>query len=238
MAKKEVLTDFWVYELLKEANINLHPQGSNIKEIDDALKSASKAGTGKVGFPEYTGVVKDFVLIIENKADVSQHIKRNDKDVICNGVTSVKNYAVNGALFYGKHIAEKTSYKKIIAFGVSGNEKRHKISPIFIDERGGYKELEDVETFTLFNDKNIDEYYTINILKEQTPEEKTTEEILKDAKSLHEDLRNYGSIQDKDKPLIVSGILLALREMEYKGFSIESLTGDEKAICFVCEFLN
>ncbi|OCW71875.1 HsdM family class I SAM-dependent methyltransferase [Elizabethkingia anophelis] len=227
MAKKEVLTDFWVYELLKEANINLHPQGSNIKEIDDALKSASKAGTGKVGFPEYCGVIKDFVLIIENKADVSNHIKRNDKDIICNAVTSVKNYAVNGALFYGKHIAEKTSYKKIIAFGVSGNEKRHKISPIFIDERGGYKELEDVETFTLFNDKNIDEYYTINILKEQTPEEKTTEEILKDAKALHEDLRNYGSIQDKDKPLIVSGILLALREMEYKGFSIESLTGDE-----------
>ncbi|MGI6411376.1 MAG: hypothetical protein ACOX0V_09090 [Bacteroidales bacterium] len=227
MAKKEVLTDFWVYELLKEANINLHPQGSNIKEIDDALKSASKAGTGRVGFPEYCGVVKDFVLIIENKADISQHIKRNDKDLICNSVTSVKNYAVNGALFYGKHIAEKTSYKKIIAYGVSGNEKRHRISPIFIDERGGYKELEDVETFTLFNEKNIDEYYTINILKEQTPEEKTTEEILKDAKTLHEDLRNYGSIQDKDKPLIVSGILLALREMEHKGFSIDSLIGDK-----------
>ena len=227
MAKKEVLTDFWVYELLKEANINLHPQGSNIKEIDDALKSASKAGTGRVGFPEYCGVVKDFVLIIENKADISQHIKRNDKDLICNSVTSVKNYAVNGALFYGLHLSKNTTYKKIIAFGVSGNEKRHKISPIFINERGEYKELEDVETFTLFNEKNIDEYYTINILKEQTPEEKTTEEILKDAKTLHEDLRNYGSIQDKDKPLIVSGILLALREMEHKGFSIDSLIGDK-----------
>ena len=227
MAKKEILTDLWVYELLKEANIDLHPQGSNIKDIDNALKSASKAGTGKVGFPEYSGIVKDFVLIIENKADVSLHIKRNDKDVICNETTSVKNYAVNGALFYGKHLAKNTNYKKFIVFGVSGNEKRHKITPIFIDERGGYKELEDVETFTLFNEKNIDEYYTKNILKEQTPEEKTTEEILKDAKNLHEDLRNYGSIQDKDKPLIVSGILLALREMEHKGFSIESLIGDE-----------
>ncbi|AHM59211.1 restriction enzyme [Flammeovirgaceae bacterium 311] len=227
MAKKEVLTDYWVYELLKEANINLHPQGSNIKEIDDALKSASKAGTGNVGFPEYCGVVKDFVLIIENKADVAQHIRRNEMDVICNEVTSVKNYAVNGALFYGKHLARNTSYKKIIAFGVSGNAKRHIISPIFIDERGGYKELEEVETFTLFNTKNIDQYYTINILKEQTTEEKTTEEILKDAKNLHEDLRNYGSIQDKDKPLIVSGILLALREMEHKGFSIDSLVGDQ-----------
>ncbi|WP_026728861.1 HsdM family class I SAM-dependent methyltransferase [Flavobacterium denitrificans] len=227
MAKKEILTDLWVYELLKEANIDLHPQGSNIKDIDNALKSASKAGTGRVGFPEYSGIVKDFVLIIENKADVSLHIKRNDKSLICNDTISVKNYAVNGALFYGKHLAKNTNYKKLIVFGVSGNEKRHKISPIFIDERGGYKELEDVETFTLFNEKNIEEYYTKNILKEQTPEDKTTEEVLKDAKNLHEDLRNYGSIQDKDKPLIVSGILLALREMEHKGFSIESLIGDE-----------
>lgn len=227
MAKKEVLTDLWVYELLKEANVDLHPQGSNIKDIDNALKTASKAGTGNVGFPEYSGIVKDFVLIIENKADVSFHIKRNDKDVICNETTNVKNYAVNGALFYGKHLAKNTNYKKFIVFGVSGNEKRHKITPIFIDERGGYKELEDVETFALFNEKNIDEYYTKTILKEQTPEDKTTEEILKDAKNLHEDLRNYGSIQDKDKPLIVSGILLALREMEHKGFSIDILIGDE-----------
>ncbi|MTD67653.1 class I SAM-dependent DNA methyltransferase [Flavobacterium sp. LC2016-13] len=227
MAKKEVLTDLWVYELLKEANIDLHPQGSNIRDIDNALKSASKAGTGKVGFPEYCGIVKDFVLIIENKADVSLHLKRNEKEVICNDIASVKNYAVNGALFYGKHLAQNTLYKKFIVFGVSGNEKRHKITPIFIDERGGYKELDDVETFTLFNDKNIEEYYTKNILKEQTPEDKTTEEILRDAKNLHEDLRNYGSIQDKDKPLIVSGILLALREMEHKGFSIDSLIGDE-----------
>lgn len=227
MAKKEILTDLWVYELLKEANIELHPQGSNIKDISEALQSASKAGTGNVGFPEYCGVVKDFVLIIENKADVSQHIKRNKEGVICSEIASVKNYAVNGALFYGKHLAKNTSYKKFIAFGVSGNEKRHKISPVFIDERGNYKELEDVETFMLFNEKNIDEYYTKNILKEQTPEEKTTEEVLKDAKILHEDLRNYGSIQDKDKPLIVSGILLALREMENKGFSIDSLIGDE-----------
>ena len=80
MAKKEVLTDLWVYEMLKEANIDLHPQGSNIKEIDEALKTASKAGSGNVGFPEYSGVVKDFVLIIENKADVSLHEKRNEKE--------------------------------------------------------------------------------------------------------------------------------------------------------------
>lgn len=227
MAKKEVLTDLWVYELLKEADIKLNPQGSNIKEIEEALKTASKSGSGNIGFPEYCGVVKDFVLIIEDKADINQHIKRNSKNLICDKVTSVKDYAVNGGLFYGKHLSQNTSYKKIIAFGVSGNEKKHRITPVFIDERGGYKELDDVETFALFNKKNIEEYYTKNILKEKTPAEKTTEEILKDAKALHEDLRNYGSIQDKDKPLVVSGILLALREMEHKGFNIQSLVGDQ-----------
>ncbi|TID28663.1 restriction endonuclease, partial [Avibacterium paragallinarum] len=99
-------------------------------------------------------------------------------------------------------------------------------TPLFINECGEYKELENLETFTLFSTDNIDEYYFRNILKEPTNEDKTTEEILKDAKQLHEDLRNYGSIQDKDKPLIVSGILLALREIDYKNFSLDNLNGD------------
>lgn len=227
MAKKEIKTDLWVYDLLKDAELDLCPQGSDIAELDKALKTASKAQTGKVGYPEYCGVVKDFVIVIEDKADTANHVKHNDKDLICQNATSVRDFAVNGALHYGIHLAKNTSYKKIIAIGVSGNEKRHKISPLFINERGEYKSLEDVETFTLFNEKNIGEYYTKNILKEQTDGEKTTAEILKDAKELHEDLRNYGSIQDKDKPLIVSGILLALREIEYKNFDIDNLNGDE-----------
>lgn len=74
MAKKEAKTDFWVYGLLKEAGIELEPQGSSIKEVNDALKTASKAGSGKVGFPEFVGTVKDFLLVIENKPEVVKHI--------------------------------------------------------------------------------------------------------------------------------------------------------------------
>lgn len=44
--KKEVKTDLWVYDLLKDAEIELDPQGSSIKEIDDALKTASKKEQG------------------------------------------------------------------------------------------------------------------------------------------------------------------------------------------------
>ena len=63
MAKKEIRTDLWVYDLLKDANIKIDPQGCNIKEIDEALKTASKRGTGNSGYPEYCGIVKGFVIV-------------------------------------------------------------------------------------------------------------------------------------------------------------------------------
>ena len=226
MAKKEVKTDLWVYDLLKQAEITLDAQGSNIKEIDEALKTASKKGTGNVGFPEYVGVVKDYLLVIEDKASLSKHIKLDDKNCISVEVNAVRDYAVNGALFYAKHLAKNTTYKKILAFGVSGDERKHKISPLYVDETEFYRELPEVQSFISFNEDNIDEYYTREILKEDTDTEKETAEILKDAAVLHEDLRNYGNLLDTEKPLIVSGIMLALREAEFKNFSINDLTGD------------
>ena len=225
MAKKEVKTDLWVYDLLKDAEIELDPQGSSIKEIDNALKTASKKGTGHVGFPEYVGVVKDFIIVIEDKPKTDKHVLL-DGSVISLETNAVVNYAMNGALFYAKHLAKNTTYKKIIAIGVSGDKKKHRISPIYVDDTDYYRELPDVESFISFNEKNIDEYYTREILKEDTNTEKELAEILKDAASLHEDLRNYGNLKDIDKPLVVSGILLALNEIEKRSFSIDNLIGD------------
>lgn len=227
MAKKEAKTDLWVYGLLTEVGIELEPQGSSIVEINNALKTASKKGTGNVGFPEFIGVVNDFILVIENKPDLSMHVKLTDKGIISNTSKDVQSYAVNGALFYGQHLAKHTSYKKIIAFGISGNEKKHRISPIYIDETEYYRELQEVDSFVSFTKQNIEKYYVREILKEETDQEKELTDILKDAASLHEDLRNYGNLKDIDKPLVVSGILLALREIEHKNFSIDDLTGDD-----------
>ena len=226
MTKKEIKTDFWVHGLLQEAGLNLTPQGCDIKEVDEALRTASKAQTGNAGYPEYCGVVKDFLLVIEDKASLDKHLAKTEKGLIAQDVKSVRDYAVNGALFYGLHLAANTSYHKVLAFGVSGNEKRHRITPVFINERGDYHELSDVETFISFSESNIDEFYLKEILKEETDVEKTTAEILKDAEKLHNDLRNYGNLTTEQKPLIVSGIMLALREIEYKTFSIDSLVGD------------
>ncbi|MDY5822285.1 MAG: N-6 DNA methylase [Helicobacter sp.] len=230
MARNEVKTDSWVRDLLKVANIPFAEQGGGTKELDEAFKTASKALSGKAGYPDFCAVVKDFVFVFENKADIDKHCKLDSKNCIdLENADSVKNYAVNGAIHYGKHLAKHTNHKKIIAIAVSGNEKRHKITPYFINENGFVtKDLKDLEDFIVFSEDNIEEYYTKEILKEQTNQEKTTEQLLKDAKELHEDLRNYGNLRDTEKPIVVSGILLALEEIKYKNFDLERLNTDKQ----------
>lgn len=229
MAKKEVKTDLWVAAQLDKCKIQFDAQGSGVKEINDALKSASKRGTGNVGYPEYVAVVGDFVIVIEDKADINRQIKLTDTGIIDTSIKAITDYAVNGAYFYAKHIAQNSTFKKVFALGVSGDAKHHRITPLWVDDREGYKELPDVESFISFSAQNIGEYYTRYVLEEATDVEKTTEQILKDAAELHEYLRTYGTLKDQDKPLVVAGILLALDEIEYGGFSIDSLTGDQLA---------
>lgn len=227
MAKKEVKTDLWVAKQLDECRIHFDAQGSNVKEIHDALKSASKRGTGNAGYPEYVAVIGDFVLVIEDKFDTSKQIKLTDSGIIDTSIKSITDYAVNGAYFYSKHIAQNSSFKKVFAVGVSGDAKHHVITPLYVDDREGYKQLPDIESFVWFSAQNINEYYTRYVLEEATDIEKTTEQILKDAEKLHNSLRKDGAVKDQDKPLVVAGILLALDEIEFGGFSIDLLTGDQ-----------
>ena len=224
MAKKEVKTDLWVADQMKKSGVPYTPQGSDVKEIDAALSTASKRGTGKAGYPEFTSVVDDFVIVTEDKADLDKHMKLTETGVVDTDTKAVTDYAVNGAYYYAKHIAKNSSFKKVFALGVSGDEKHHKITPLYVDDRESYKVLPDLESFAVFNESNIQEYYVRHVLEEKTDIEKTTEEILADAAELHEYLRTYGSLKDQDKPLVVSGILLALDD---KFFDVNTLHGDE-----------
>lgn len=181
MAKKEARTDLWVAEQLKECGIKFDPQGSNIKEVNEALKTASKRGTGNEGYPEYVARIGDFLLVIEDKASPDRHARFDDNDVLDTSVKAVINYAVNGAYYYAKHIARNSTFKKVFALGVSGDAKHHRITPLYVDDRDGYMMLDDLDTVVSFTETNVREYYTRNVLGETTDVEKTTEQILKDA---------------------------------------------------------
>lgn len=218
-------TDFFIGGLLSNANIEYTPNGSSIKEIQTALKTASKKGTGRAGFPEFVGRSKEFIIVIEDKPDIDRQALYSDEfgQVLSTEAKAITNYAENGALHYAQQILQKTSFPKIFAFGCSGDEKHHKIRPIFVDKRG-YKLLTEVENFENFSAQNIGKYYREQVLGETPQETLELEDILKKSAELHEALRNYGQLGDSEKPLVVSAILLALRE---ESFSVASLKGDE-----------
>ncbi len=201
--------DLYIYDLLKEAGITAQYQATDIHELQQALAAASKHQTGEQGRPDYIAVVEGYVLVIEDK---------RDQDKLClrdNG----------GALFYARKIIEGSTYKKVFAFGNAGDAKHHTLKPLFVSP-DDVKELDTVETFENFSARNIEKFYRYAVMGETPPEELQHDEIMTKTKELHEQFRNYGGLSDREKPLVVSAILLALQEKKY-GFSLDSLTGDD-----------
>ena len=73
-----------------------------------------KQKAGKAGFPEYTAVVGDFVLVMEDKADRANLCLKEADGTISMTVQATTDYAVNGALHYAQHILQKITYKKFL----------------------------------------------------------------------------------------------------------------------------
>lgn len=227
MAEKEASTDILVSRMLEECGIAYDPQGSNVKQVEKALQSASKHGTGKAGRPDFTAVIGEFLLVIEDKARLDRQIRLTSEGEVDFSMRSITDYAVNGACFYAEKIVQNSGFGKVFALGISGDASKYEITPVFVGKGGECKKLPDVKSLIWFSRQNIGEYYARYVLEEETDSEKTNEKILKDAAELHEYLRAYGALKDQDKPLVVAAILLALDEIKTGGFSLASLTGDQ-----------
>lgn len=215
--------DFYIRDQLKAAQIEADYQESTNLEIKQALKTASKAQSGKAGRPEFVSVIGDYVLVIEDKDDTNKHLLLDEDDYLDLSPNGTQNYAINGAIWYALKIVEQTNFKKVFAVGASGNEKHHTITPYFIDESGEPLPLDNIDGFTNFNEHYIDDYYHYQVLGETPDEELQLEEIIKHAKILHEYLRDFGGLGENEKPLVVSAILLALQD---PSFDIAQLQGD------------
>ena len=221
--RAEKYTDHIVYGLMTSAGLSPEPEKTQIREVQNALKTASKRMTGKTGKPEFIAMSGNYLIIVEDKADTKYQANyMTDKnDTLLMDTSSVEDYAENGALHYAQHITCYTSFKKVFAFGCSGTEKEQlRIRPIFVTDKS-YKVMPTVRDFNDFTHENIDTYYRTKVLGNKSERAAELEEILSRAKQLHEDLRNYGSLSEQDKPVIVSGILLALCNSH---FSTEQLT--------------
>lgn len=85
-------------------------------------------------------------------------------------------------MHYAQHIINNTNFKRIFAFGCSGDEKHHIIRPIYVD-KNDYTLLDEVENFENFNEENIEQYYKEIVLNEIPSEVIEIEEVLKNLKN-------------------------------------------------------
>lgn len=93
----EKKTDILIARLLREAGIDAEPNSSRIKEVQEALATSSKRGTGKQGFPEFTAQVGEFIIVIEDKAENERRAKyiSPGSEVLLMDNSSIVNYAEN-----------------------------------------------------------------------------------------------------------------------------------------------
>lgn len=217
-------TDQFVRRELEKWGVRYEEQGSSNPEIKKALKGASKTGHGE-GKPEFILFSKDHLMVIEDKLSFDRLVKHHPNepsglDLEMGKNAAISNFAVNGAVHYATNIVKKTnSFKEVIAIGVVGDAQSHTIQPYFViasNDEVEIKKLSQVQTMQVFHPDNIYAWYDKEILgNELTKAQKDILELQKIASELHEDLRNYGSLEGENKATVVSAILLALMNTEF-----------------------
>ncbi|QXM05816.1 HsdM family class I SAM-dependent methyltransferase [Crassaminicella indica] len=203
----ERITENLVRDILREKGyyddkiVTVEEQSSNIPRVDKLLSDASKKGKGK-GYPEFiitTSKNKSLVVVIECKADIKKHESKERK--------KYADYAVDGALNYADYLSKDFN---VIAIGVSGqNENELKInSYLWAKGSNKYEPLNDDGILTIYDYINIVERNPII-------EKKNYFELMKFSKDLHNDMRDYAKLTETEKPILVSGILIALSNQAF-----------------------
>ena len=228
MANEATATDQYVRREIEKFGVRYDEQGSSHPEIAKALKGASKQGKSGVGKPEFVMQILDYLIVIEDKRDSDKLIKLTEDGSIAKDIPSLSGFAVNGAVHYANHIVTKTSsFDEVIAIGITGDEEFHSIQPVLVsitEEGITEKKLPKLTDLQELHPNNINEWYSVNVLNEYSIEQKRIFELQNVSKELHEDLRNYASLEGENKATVISAILLALNEED---FDIKKLTGNK-----------
>jgi 16S rRNA G966 N2-methylase RsmD len=208
-----------------KSDIQIDEQKSNIESVKRLLRNASKSGGSGGGAPEFiisSPGSPDFLVIIECKADAKDHISASAKN-LTNGIIvaeeaghrtkRVQKYAVDGALHYASFLASEFN---VIAIGVSGESLKTASISTFLWPKGGNspKELRAKDGAAI--DSIIPwQDYVANATFDPTVQKLRFDELMNFAGNLHEFMRDHAKLTESEKPLLVSGTLIALRNKAF-----------------------
>ncbi len=233
MAKNERKTENLVRDSLRalgyyaeSSTTVIEEQKSNIESVRKLLKTASKSGGGGGGAPEFiisSPENPDFLILVECKADIKDHASKISADIL-NGKQinetdaergkRVQKYAVDGALHYANYLAKDFN---VITVAISGETTSLQQTSIYLHTKGGFlpKELvtkDGAIVGQLLPWSDFIEAATYDPAIQRL----RFEELMSFSRELHEFMRDHAKLTESEKPLLVSGTLIALRN---PGFS-------------------
>ena len=121
--------DYVEDELKNKLNLDKQEFGmeSNMNEyLKQALKGGAKTDNHtNFGIPDYNITKYSIPVLIENKLHSKYLVKRNSKGEISTTKSDIKNYAVNGALHYGRTVIASHKYNACVIVGIAGDSDNH-----------------------------------------------------------------------------------------------------------------
>ncbi|MGD0348069.1 MAG: N-6 DNA methylase [Terracidiphilus sp.] len=183
-------------------DINVEEQKSQIAEVARLLKNAGKSGAGGRGCPEFiisSPSTPDFLVVIECKASTKNHESLlRDKPV---------DFAVDGALHYGTILSR--SYN-VAAVGVSGQTASSMKVSSFVFSKGSsnYAELKNEDGINVEQLIPFEDFVRLASY-DPTVEKSRHDDLMAFSRDLHDFMRDHAKLTESEKPLLVSGTLIA-----------------------------
>jgi hypothetical protein len=183
--------------------ISVEEQKSEIAKVKSLLSKASKNSKENNGYPEFIiSNLKDtgFLIVVECKADVRKHES--------SGRDQAAAYAVDGAIHYAKFLAKNFT---VVAVAASGSTRSSLKVSTFLVAAGSdeVKELTNESGEPVTDILPYDDYYRLASFDPDVASKRHAD-LLAFSRDLHEFIWTRAKVSEEDKPLLVSGTLIAL----------------------------
>lgn len=204
--------------------ITVEEQKSQIEAVRRLMKAASKSGGGGSGSPEFiiSSPATDFLAIIECKASEADHVSATCKSYLAGKKVTeddeayakrVQRFAVDGALHYAKHLGKEFN---VVAIAVSGETAGSAVISTYLHTKGEaaakiLRTKDGHELTNLIPWPDLVEHGTFDPAVQRL----RAEELIEFSRDMHIFMRDHAKLTENEKPLLVSGTLIALRNKAF-----------------------
>lgn len=184
-------------------------QRSANAQVNALLRHASKSAKGGSGAPEFiisTVMANDVLVIFECKASPRDHESPTHDQPV--------RYAVDGALHYARALSKEFT---VIAIGSSGSSEAELQLSSFLWPKGAttYQPLVNMAGQPVATILNIDDYLDLVRFDPSVRERRHTD-LMAFSRQLHDFMRDHAKLTESEKPLLVGGTLIALRNEPFR----------------------